>query len=75
MTIRLSQMGNLCFPNLHHSRRHSHRHTMPQYGLGDHGSRTDGGVFADGGLVTSSDTPPFTTNLLPFTHLDASLNR
>ena len=51
MTIRLSQMGNLCFPNLHHLRRHSHRHTMPRNRLGGHGPRTDGGVFADGGLV------------------------
>lgn len=37
--------------SLHHPRRHSHRRAMPRDELGDHGSRTDGGVFADGGLV------------------------
>ena len=36
--------------SLHHSRRHPHRRAMPQYGFGDHGFGTDGGIFADGGL-------------------------
>ena len=37
--------------SFHHPRWHSHRSAMPRYGLSDHGSSTDGGVFANGGLV------------------------